>query len=129
MDFKYSIKSNKNYKDTLLALEASLAEHKFGVLWKLDIKDQLTKKGLDTDIEFNIFEVCNAAKAKEVLEKNILVGYFLPCKIVIYNDCGDTTVGMIRTTTIVNLLNDERLIEFAKEVETILISAIESAAK
>lgn len=127
--FNYSVTTKKTCNEAVSALESSLQEQKFGVLWSLDVRNQLNKKGVDTDIEFYILEVCNAAKAKEALETNIMVGYFLPCKIVVYNDKEETVIGMVRPTTIVNFLNDEGLVDFAKEVEDVLIAAIESAAK
>ncbi|MCL4442034.1 MAG: DUF302 domain-containing protein [Firmicutes bacterium] len=124
--FKYSITTGRSYTETLTALENSLVEHKFGVLWKLDVKENLKKKGVDFDKDFHIFEVCNAPKAKEVLERNILVGYFLPCKIVVYVDKGETVIGMVRPTTIVEFLGDQNLVGFASEVEEILIKAIDA---
>ncbi|MHB9094268.1 MAG: DUF302 domain-containing protein [Eubacteriales bacterium] len=124
--FKYSITTGRSYTETLTALENSLVEHKFGVLWKLDVKENLKKKGVDFDKDFHIFEVCNAPKAKEVLERNILVGYFLPCKIVVYVDKGETVIGMVRPTTIVEFLGDQNLLGFASEVEEILIKAIDA---
>lgn len=133
--FKYSVTTKKSLEEAVSALESSLKEQKFGVLWNLDVRKQLHSKGIETDVEFHILEVCNSAKAKEVLETNILVGYFLPCKIVVYktkgettSGAGQTTIGMIRPTTIVNFLEDASLNEFAKEVENILITAIDSAA-
>lgn len=132
--FKYSVSTTKSPEEAIAALEASLKEQKFGVLWNLDVKKQLNSKGLETDVEFHILEVCNSPKAKEVLETNIQVGYFLPCKIVVYKAKGETTdeavqtiIGMIRPTAIMKFLGDSRLAEFAKEVEDILITAINSA--
>ena len=132
--FKYSVTTTKSPEEAVAAVEASLKELKFGVMWNLDVKKQLSSKGVATDVEFHILEVCNPVKAKEVLETNILVGYFLPCKIVVYkakgeSDAGQTTIGMIRPTTIVNFLEDARLTEFAKEVENIMITALNNAVK
>ncbi len=125
--YKYSVISGKTYQEAITALEASLAEHKFGVLWKLDVKANLKKKGVEFDRDFQIFEVCNAPKAKEVLERNIEVGYFLPCKIVIFVKDGQTVIGMVKPTAIVSFLNDQGLVDFAKEVEGTLIKAIDGA--
>lgn len=127
--FKYSVTTKKSCSEAITALESSLQEHKFGVLWNLDVKAQLNKKGLDSDIELYILEVCNSAKAKEVLETNILVGYFLPCKIVVYKDKVETVIGMVKPTSIVSFLQDDSLVEFAGEVENILTAAIDKAAK
>lgn len=126
--FNYSVTTDKEYNAALEALESSLAARKFGVLWKLDVKENLKKKGVEFDKDFHIFEVCNAPKAKEVLERNIMVGYFLPCKIIVFVDNGETVIGMVRPSTIVDFLGDNSLVDFAREVEETLIKAMDEAA-
>ncbi|WP_253210408.1 DUF302 domain-containing protein [Tetragenococcus halophilus] len=52
-------------------------------MWQLNFKDKLKEKGLDFEEDFVVMEVCNPKKAKEVMGKNIHIGYVLPCKMVI----------------------------------------------
>jgi uncharacterized protein (DUF302 family) len=74
-----------------------------------------------------VLEVCNPKAAKEVLEQNHMVGYFLPCKMVVYEDNGQTKIGMPKPTTLIELTGDDSLTGFAKDIEDRLASCIEKA--
>ena len=64
---------------------------------------------MDFDKNFNIFEVCNLQQAKEVLEKHIEVGYFLPCKMVVYEDNNSVFIGMLNPTGLIGMMNNDEL--------------------
>ncbi|MDK2919572.1 MAG: hypothetical protein PWQ37_2305 [Candidatus Petromonas sp.] len=108
-------------------MKKSLNNHNFGVLWELNFKDKLKEKGLDFDKNFKILEVCNPQQAKEVLEKHIEVGYFLPCKMVVYEDNNSVFIGMIKPTQLIGMVDDDQLSNIAVEVERELKSAINGA--
>lgn len=126
MEIIYEVKVKKSFEDTIDALKKSLSEHNFGVLWELNFKDKLKEKGLDFDTNFKVFEVCNPKQAKEVLESHIEVGYFLPCKMVIYEKNNSVYVGMLRPTDLIGMFNDDSLVSIAKEVEKELKAAIDA---
>lgn len=129
MDIKYEVSTNKSFDEAIESLKESLSEHNFGVLWELNFKDKLKEKGLDFENNFKIFEVCNPKKAKEILEKNIEVGYFLPCKMVIYEKDGSVKIGMLKPTDLINMTGDKDLTNVAIEVENELKAAIDNIAK
>lgn len=126
MDLKYEVKTVKPFEEAGSSLKRSLEANKFGVLWELDFKDKLKEKGLEFESHFKIFEVCNPAQAKRVLDTQIEVGYFLPCKIVLYEKDGTTYIGMMKPTELIDMLGKEELSEVAKEVEEVLVQAINS---
>lgn len=41
-----------------------------------------------------MLEVCNPQEAQRGLNENEMAGYFLPCKIVVFEDHGKTKMGM-----------------------------------
>jgi uncharacterized protein (DUF302 family) len=127
VDIKYEVKTEKSFEEAVGALKKSLEENKFGVLWELDFKDKLEEKGLEFNAHFKIFEVCNPVQAKNVLEKHIEVGYFLPCKLVIYEKAEGTYIGMMKPAELIGLLGYDDLVSLAKEVEAILVKAIDGA--
>lgn len=129
MNFHYSVKTTKSVDEAVQALEQSLKEYNFGILWQLDIPSKLREKGVDFDIPYRVLEVCNPHEAKRVLSQNTLVGYFLPCKIVVYQEEGETTIGMPKPTVFMSLVNDETLKPIAEEVENNLARAIDAAAR
>lgn len=75
-----------------------------------------------------MLEVCNPHEAQRVLNENEMAGYFLPCKIVVYDDNhGKTKIGMPKPTALISLLNDEKMKQFAQDIEDRLISCINSS--
>lgn len=124
---QYKIRTNRTLDDAIETLKANLSSVGFGVLWELNFKDKLLEKGLEFDHNFKIMEVCNPHKAKEVLEKNIEVGFFLPCKVVVYDQGDEVYMGLLRPVEIVKRV-DPSLVETAQTIEHILIGAIEKSA-
>ncbi|WP_175640670.1 DUF302 domain-containing protein [Metabacillus schmidteae] len=122
--FDYTVATNKNIKEAISSLEINLKEEKFGVLWMFDIKEKLQEKGLEFDSDYLVLEVCNPHEAQKVLKENLLVGYFLPCKIVVYNDNGKTNIGMPRPTALINLVNNEEVKKLARDIEERLMICI-----
>jgi uncharacterized protein (DUF302 family) len=123
--FHYTVETEKTIEEAILALEASLKEEKFGILWQFDIKDKLQEKGLAFNQAYRVLEVCNPHEAQRVLTQNQLVGYFLPCKIVVYDNKGTTTIGMPKPSQLIKMVDEETLMELALEVENKLISCID----
>ncbi|WP_226037598.1 DUF302 domain-containing protein [Aquibacillus saliphilus] len=125
--FHYTVETNKTMEEAIHSLEGSLKEEKFGVLWQFDIKDKLQEKGLDFNQNYMVLEVCNPHEAQRVLSKNLMVGYFLPCKIVVYEDAGKTKIGMPKPTALIQMVNDESIKELAADIEERLITCIDKS--
>ncbi|MGO1453813.1 MAG: DUF302 domain-containing protein [Alkalibacterium gilvum] len=126
MNIVYEKKTNKNLDEAINSLTEKLKENDFGVLWQVNFKDKLNEKGLDFEDNYVVLEVCNPKKAKEVLEKNIHVGYVLPCKMVVREENDQTYVGMTRPEALISLFGESDLNTMAKEVEETLKKSIEA---
>lgn len=122
--FHYTVETDKSVEEAIASLEENLMEEKFGVLWQFNIKDKLQEKGLDFDQSYVVLEVCNPVEAQKVLTTNQMVGYFLPCKIVVYDDEGKTKIGMPKPTMLMDMIGDERLKQTASEIEDRIMSCI-----
>jgi len=122
--FDYTVETDKNMDAAIKDLETTLKEEKFGVLWTFDIKEKLQEKGLEFEKEFRVLEVCNPGEAQKVLNENEMAGYFLPCKIVVYDKNGKTKIGMPKPTSLISMLHDDKLEQFAKDIEDRLIECI-----
>lgn len=129
MDFHYTVTSTKSIDEVMTALEVNLKQHKFGILWKLDLPAKLQEKGVDSYTSpYHILEVCNPVEAARVLNQNELVGYFLPCKITVYQGKeGQTNIGLPKPTAMMNLLNDAELKSIAEEIEQTLIKVLDDS--
>lgn len=123
--FHYTVETTKTIEEAITSLESQLKEESFGVLWQFNIKDKLREKGLEFDQAYHVLEVCNPHDAQEILTQNKMVGYFLPCKIVVYDDQGTTKVGMPKPTALIKQVDDETLAQKAKDVEDRLINCID----
>jgi uncharacterized protein (DUF302 family) len=122
--FHYTVDTSKTVEEAIESLEENLKKEQFGLLWQFDIKEKLQDKGLEFDQSFRVLEVCNPFDAQRVLEENQLVGYFLPCKIVVYESDNGTKIGMPKPTALVDLTGDESVKRYAEEIEERLIECI-----
>jgi len=127
MSLIFEVKTNKDFETAVIDLKKSLTENSFGVLWEMNFKDKLQEKGLDFDKNFKVLEVCSPPRAKVVLDQNLEAGYMLPCKMVVYEKEGEVRIGMMKPTSMAELMNDKGLTDVAEEVESILRKAIDSA--
>ena len=128
MNFHYTVQTNKTIDEAIASIEQHLKENKFGILWQLDLTETLQKKGVDSYRKpYRILEVCNPVEAAHVIEHNPLVGYFLPCKITVYEDEGKTKIGLPKPTAMIILLNEHELVAIAEKIEKILIDVLEKS--
>lgn len=125
--FDYTVKTSKSLVDAVRAVEESLREENFGVLWKLDLTAKLKEKGMDFETPYTVLEVCNPKEAQRVLSENLLVGYFLPCKIVVYEDKGTTKIGLPKPTSLIQMIQNDKIQALAEDIERRLISSIDKA--
>ena len=125
--FHYTVETSQSIDGAISSLEESLKEEGFGVLWQFDIQQKLQEKGLHFNQSYRVLEVCNPHEAKQVLSENQMVGYFLPCKIVIYEENGKTKIGMPRPTAFIEMMNDDSIKPFASDIEKRLIACIDKS--
>lgn len=123
----YTVTTTKTVDEAVNALEESLKKRKFGILWDLNMTETLRSKGVQFETPYRILEICNPQEAKKVLSETLTIGYFLPCKMVVYEKEGTTYIGMPKPTELVKLMANEAVAETAAKVEEELISAIEEA--
>jgi uncharacterized protein (DUF302 family) len=110
-------------------LEAACARHKFGVLGVHDLKAKLREKGQEFATECRVYEVCNPAAAKRVLDTNLEISTALPCRISLYEaGRGTTRLATLRPTMLLDLFRTPALKEVAREVEATLVAILDEAA-
>lgn len=128
MDFHYTVTTEKSIDEAVSSIEEHLQENKFGILWQLDLPAKLQEKGVDSyTTPYRILEVCNPIEAARVLQHNHLVGYFLPCKITVYETEGKTKIGLPKPTAMIGLLEEPELKSIAEDIEEVLINVLEKS--
>lgn len=126
--FHYTVTTTKSVDEAIVALEETLKERKFGILWNFDLTAKLQEKGVDFSSPYRILEVCNPQQAGRVVNRELEIGYFLPCKIAVYKDGVETRIGLPKPTVLIgDASSDSALHEVAEQVETDLIAAIDAA--
>ncbi len=127
MQMKYEKQTSKSFEKACEDLKKSLSDVGFGVLYELNFKDKLEEKGLEFEHDFKIFEVCNPKKAKEVLDIHLEMGYFLPCKMAIYEKDTKVYIGMLSPSYLIEIAGVKGLDDFAREVEKDLKAAVDKS--
>src|SRR5690625_5049337 len=123
--FHYTVETDLTVQEAAETIAENLKDEGFGVLWQFNVNEKLAEKELSLDRTFEILEVCNPFEAQKVLQKNKEVSYFLPCKIVIFDDKGKTKIGMPRATKLMEILGDESLLNSAKDSEKRMIKTLD----
>ncbi|SOC24040.1 uncharacterized protein SAMN05880501_11679 [Ureibacillus xyleni] len=128
MTFHYTVTTQKTIDEAIASIEKNLKENAFGILWHLDLTATLQKKGVNSYTHpYHILEVCNPVEAAKVLGHNPLIGYFLPCKMAVYEVEGEARIGLTKPTVMLGLVNDAELQMIAKTIEEVLIDVIEKS--
>ena len=91
----YTVRTNTVLDTVKNELESKAKEVGFGVLHRYDFKQILQGKGFPIEREITLFEVCNPPAAQQALSTVPAISVYLPCRISIYEDNGQTVLGTI----------------------------------
>jgi uncharacterized protein (DUF302 family) len=122
------LESRKTVQEIEAVFQEVCAQHKFGVLGTINLKQKLNDKGVPFERECLVFEICNPHQAKKVLEDNIAISTVLPCRISVYQDNGVTKIATIRPTALLGLFPNPALKPVAQEVEEALTRIMQDLA-
>lgn len=114
--------------ETAAALQAAVQANHFGVMQVHNLKETMTKKGVEFIPECLIFEVCQPEQAKKILDQNMSVSTALPCRISIYEEGGKTTLATLKPTVLLAMFNLPQLEGVAQEVEDTIVKIMNAAA-
>ena len=120
--------TDKTVTEAAAALQAAVQANHFGVMQVHNLKESMTKKGVEFAHECLIFEVCQPHQAKKVLEANMSVSTALPCRISIYEEGGKTILATLKPTTLLAVFNTPQLKAVAQEVEDTMVKIMKEAA-
>lgn len=127
MKLIYEKITDKSFNHALESIKLALKERNFGVLWELNFKDKMAEHNIEFQNDFMILEVCNPQKAHKVLTRHIEIGYFLPCKVVVYEKDGKVRIGTAKPEALIGMMELDDMNSIASEVEKILTEAIDAA--
>ena len=122
------LSTDKTVSETAAALQAAVQANHFGVMQVHNLKETMTKKGVEFIPECLIFEVCQPEQAKKILDQNMSVSTALPCRISIYEEGGKTTLATLKPTVLLAMFNLPQLEGVAQEVEDTIVKIMNAAA-
>lgn len=124
----YIRETKKSIERAVNDFEASVARHGFGVLHTYDFKATLAAKGFELANECRVMEICNPKQASEILNEDMAVNMALPCRVSIYEDGGQTRIGMIPPSALLGLISQSTdLAAAAKDVEQTVAAIIDES--
>ncbi len=124
----FKVESSKNMESLCRDLEKAVVAHSFGVMMVHDLNETMRKKGVQFNRPCRIFEVCNPHQARRVLEKNMDLSAFLPCRISVFTDGEKTVIATLKPTALISLMNMPDLQPVAWEVEETLMKIMKEAS-
>ena len=125
---RYVVTSTKSVDQAAADLEESVRQNGFGVLHQYDLKKTLAGKGVELRHECRILDVCNPQQAARVLSADMGMNVALPCRVSVYEEGGETRIGMVKPTAMLAALSDSHeLKRVAAEVELAITGMIDAA--
>jgi uncharacterized protein (DUF302 family) len=125
---RYIVSSDKSVDQATTDLEEAVRRNGFGVLHQYDLKKTLAGKGVELPHECRILDVCNPQQAARVLTADMGMNVALPCRVSVYEDGGQTRIGMVKPTAMLASLSDSlELRRVAEDVERAIARMIDSA--
>lgn len=123
-----TVSTDKTVSEAAAALQTAVEANHFGVMQVHNLKETMTKKGVQFAPECLIFEVCQPQQAKKVLDQNMSISTALPCRISIFEEGGKTILAALKPTTLLAMFNTPQLEGVAQEVEDTIVKIMKKAA-
>lgn len=108
-----SVRLSASYEQAVDMVKAALKDEGFGVLTEIDVKSTLKEKiGADFR-KYNILGACNPSIAFVGLQKELNLGLFLPCNVIIYEEDGGSMVTVQDPAVMLHVVDNPDLREVA----------------
>lgn len=127
MQIDFTRPTAKTYAQAVQAVQDAAMLHGFSVGFVHDLGEAWAKKGIERE-PVSIVEICNAGYASQVLDEDILIGLFLPCPIMVYEQDGDVLISTMRPTLMRQFFPDAEIEDVAAQVEAKVFAIVDDAA-
>ncbi len=127
MKYGYQKIVSKSFEQVDNQIRELLMKEGFGIITEIDIKSTFKEK---LNIDYNRFKIlgaCNPLLAEKALSLQQEVAMLMPCNVVFWeNENSSVTISAINAEEQLNLTQNADLINLGKDVNRILINAINS---
>ncbi len=124
----FKMETPKQFELVCQDLGKAVVNNKFGVMAVHNLNETMKKKGVEFNRPCRIFEVCNPNQAKKVLERNMDLSSFLPCRVSVFMEGDKVILATLKPTAIVSMFKLPELRQTAQEVEDTLIQIMKEAS-
>lgn len=126
MDFDYTTTTEKSFDEAVQAVEQETKNAGFKVLFVHDVSATLKEKNFEIE-PFKIIEICNAKSAYAVLQADMKIGLFLPCKVNVYRKDGKTFISGMRPVVLSQFFQKANLGDLPAEVDKLIKIIIDNS--
>ena len=121
-----SVRLPVGYEQAVDMVKAALKDEDFGVLTEVDVRSTLKEKiGADFR-KYSILGACNPSMAFVGLQKDLNVGLFLPCNVIVYEEGGASIVAIQDPTAMLDVTDNPDLKEVADIAREHLARVVEA---
>ena len=118
IDYGFTKEIDKSFEEAVDFVSKELQKEGFGILTKIDVKNKFKEK-LDIDFKkYVILGACNPTSAHKAIVAEENIGLMLPCNVIVYEKEDKTVVSIIKPTVAMKIINNKKLKEVAKHIET-----------
>ena len=127
MNYGYQKTIDLTFENVNEKIRESLMKVGFGIITEIDVQRTFKEKlGIEYE-RFQILGACNPGLANKALNIEREVGLLLPCNVIFWeNKDNSVTVSSIDAEKQLGVTSDERLSMLGREVNELLIQAIDS---
>tara|TARA_Y100000992_G_scaffold241838_1_gene172738 strand:+ start:108 stop:494 length:387 start_codon:yes stop_codon:yes gene_type:complete len=127
MKYGYQKTIDLTFENVNEKIRESLMKVGFGIITEIDVQKTFKEKlGIEYE-RFQILGACNPGLANKALNIEREVGLLLPCNVIFWeNKDSSVTVSSIDAEKQLGVTSDERLSMLGREVNELLIQAIDS---
>jgi len=116
MEYALKVKTSLKYEDAVKKVTELLKEEKFGILTEIDVKSTLAKK-INVDFKkYVILGACNPGFAHRTLEAEPLIGVFLPCNVIVYEEGEGSVIAAMNPYMMAEVIANDEIREVGKKV-------------
>ncbi len=121
---EFQHQSSLSFEDTIETLKELFMKKKYGTLCSISLSDKFKEKNIPFDSKLTILEICNPLEANKLITINTKAMFLLPCKVLVIEKNGKTTVELVLPTSFMSLFDDPALTKAAQEIETAIVNTI-----
>ncbi|MBI2284300.1 MAG: DUF302 domain-containing protein [Bacteroidetes bacterium] len=102
--FTYQVSGTKPITAAIALVGAASEQFKFSVLHSYDFFEILQTKGFPIERKVHVFEICRAPMASKMLTAFPGFATFMPCRIAVYEENGETVVSTMNMEPLLKMV-------------------------